>query len=271
METQEFFKPVIIEPNKLGLVYKELYETPLAALNRFKINFPELNKIKLAYAGRLDPMAEGLLLVLIGDECKKRDQYQKLDKTYQFDILFGLSTDSDDSLGKIIEYEPRKLEDWYELLSKISEDYLNEFIGELNLKPPLMSAVRVDAKPLFELYRTGIVKSLKDVSEIKMKVKSLRKIFKTRFESEEYVLNQMSERISRIIGDFRQTEILNSIEILDSMKERQFALISFVADVESGTYIRSIAREFGKRIGVPSIAWKIKRMKVGEWDLKSLV
>lgn len=271
METQEFFKPIILNPNKLGLIYKELYETPLAALNRFKIVYPELDKLKLAYAGRLDPMAEGLLLVLIGDECRKRDEYQKLDKAYQFDILFGLSTDSDDSLGKILKYEPKKLEDWYGLLSRISEEYQNNFIGDLKLKPPLFSAVRVNAKPLYELYRTGVVKSLNEVSEISMTVKTLRKIFQTRFESEEFVLNQMSERISRIIGDFRQTEILNSIETLDSMKEKQFALISFVADVKSGTYIRSIAREFGEKIGIPSIAWKIKRTKIGGWDLETLV
>jgi hypothetical protein len=116
-----------------------------------------------------------------------------------------------------------------------------------------------------------VIKSLDDVSEIRMSVKSLRKIFQTRFEAEEFVLNQMSERISKIIGDFRQSEILNSIETLDSMKEKQFALISFVADVESGTYIRSIAREFGEKIGIPSIAWKIKRTRIGEWDLKVLV
>lgn len=263
----EIFEPKIVIENKVGVIYKNLYETPLAAIKRFREIFSIKGEIKLAYAGRLDPLAEGLLVVLIGDECKKRDDYQKLDKTYVFEIILGLSTDSDDSLGRILEYSPRTLEFWHEFLSKISEDYIQKFSGKLLLKPPLLSAVRVDGKPLYELYRKGLVQGLDDVSEIKMSVKRIGKIFRTRFESEEFILNEISERLRKIIGDFRQEDIQNDILGLDSMKDRYFVSMTFVADVESGTYIRSIAREFGKGLGVPAIAWKIKRTRVGEFGL----
>lgn len=263
----EIFEPKIVIPNKVGIIYKNLYETPLSAIKRFREIFGIKNAIKLAYAGRLDPLAEGLLVVLIGDECKKRDDYQKLDKTYVFEIILGLSTDSDDSLGRILKYSPKTLEFWHKFLSNINEDYIQTFSGDLLLKPPLLSAVRINGKPLYELYRKGLIKSLADVSEIDMSIKSIRKIFKTRFESEEFVLNEISERLRKIIGDFRQDDIQNDILGLDSMKDRYFVSMTFVADVKSGTYIRSIAREFGNGLGIPAIAWKIKRTRVGEFGL----
>ena len=52
---------------------KHLSETPLEALHRLRTEQPELQNTKLAYSGRLDPMASGLLLVLVGEECKQRD------------------------------------------------------------------------------------------------------------------------------------------------------------------------------------------------------
>ena len=49
--------------------------------------------------GRLDPLAEGVLLILIGDECKNKEKYLGLDKEYEVAIIFGISTDTGDALG----------------------------------------------------------------------------------------------------------------------------------------------------------------------------
>ena len=49
-------------------------------------------------------MANGLMILLINNECKQQDKYLKLNKTYEFDILFGFKTDTYDVLGKLISY-----------------------------------------------------------------------------------------------------------------------------------------------------------------------
>ena len=54
-------------------LYKEKGETPLERLDRFREENPEYGEVKLSYAGRLDPMAEGVMLILIGDENKERE------------------------------------------------------------------------------------------------------------------------------------------------------------------------------------------------------
>jgi tRNA pseudouridine55 synthase len=80
-------------------LYKKVGETPLECLERFRKNHPKFKNQKMTYAGRLDPLAEGELLVLVGESCKNKEKYLKLDKEYLVDILFGFETDSYDLLG----------------------------------------------------------------------------------------------------------------------------------------------------------------------------
>src|ERR1035437_1661782 len=88
---------------KQGIItlYKNKGETPLECLERFKKDNPEYEKERMTYAGRLDPLAEGLLIVLYGDEIKNKEKYLGLDKEYEVDILFGFATDTYDVLGKV--------------------------------------------------------------------------------------------------------------------------------------------------------------------------
>ena len=86
---------------KILNIYKKIGETPLETLNCFRKHNTEYENVSLTYAGRLDPMAEGVLLVLAGEENKKREQYLSLDKEYRADILFGFETDTYDLLGKV--------------------------------------------------------------------------------------------------------------------------------------------------------------------------
>lgn len=95
--------------DKVILLNKKSGITPLACLNTFKENYPQYKSATLSYAGRLDPMAEGLLLVLVNEENKKREFYQSLEKEYTFSILFGVATDTYDILGRIIQtIRPKK-------------------------------------------------------------------------------------------------------------------------------------------------------------------
>src|ERR1700722_19791374 len=80
-------------------LYKQKGETPLQTLERLRFEQPQYADAKLSYAGRLDPMAEGVMLVLVAEENKSREKHLRLDKTYVTEILFGVSTDTGDVLG----------------------------------------------------------------------------------------------------------------------------------------------------------------------------
>ena len=83
------------------ILEKEIGETPLSCTERWRTSRPDLIGVPLSYAGRLDPMASGKLLILIGEECKQQATYHGLDKEYEFSILFDVSSDSQDVLGRI--------------------------------------------------------------------------------------------------------------------------------------------------------------------------
>tara|TARA_B100000508_G_scaffold141056_1_gene145709 strand:- start:6792 stop:7781 length:990 start_codon:yes stop_codon:yes gene_type:complete len=80
---------------------KKIGETPLSCAEAWREAEGLDMDIPLAYAGRLDPMASGKLLVLIGDECKNQTNYHNLDKAYDFSVLFGIESDSLDVLGRL--------------------------------------------------------------------------------------------------------------------------------------------------------------------------
>ena len=80
---------------------KEIGETPLECLERIRKENNMDENMPMTYAGRLDPMAEGLFIILSGEECKNKEKYTNLDKEYQMEILFGIKTDSYDILGLI--------------------------------------------------------------------------------------------------------------------------------------------------------------------------
>ena len=87
----------------IHLVNKKEGETPLAALERLCRDHGIYEKV--TYAGRLDPMASGLLLVLSGDDVYKKDSMLEHTKTYDFTILLGVATDTGDILGKVTEVD----------------------------------------------------------------------------------------------------------------------------------------------------------------------
>src|SRR3989344_2208467 len=80
-------------------VYKPVGITPLEAVMRYKQKHPQYRTKKMSYPGRLDPMAEGVLVLLAGEDTKKMISFMKHDKEYVADILLGLSTDTLDILG----------------------------------------------------------------------------------------------------------------------------------------------------------------------------
>ncbi len=219
-------------------LYKELGETPLECLERFRTDNPDYKDLPMTYAGRLDPMAEGLLLILAGEECKKKDEYLGLDKEYIFEVLFGVKTDTYDVLGIPELCEPKSFEP-------------QNFVGKKIQKyPPYSSRT-------FQMAREGIEFELptKDIEVYSLKHLEEREI------SARQGLTEILEKIDLVKGDFRQTEIKSTWCNLLENSDRVFKVAKFKISCSSGTYVRSIANEMG------SLAYSIKRTRVGEYSL----
>src|SRR3989344_725904 len=80
-------------------IYKKAGETPLEVINCLKLRCPEYKSVKITYAGRLDPLAKGAIILLAGNAIHKKENYLKLDKEYEAEILLGFETDTYDVLG----------------------------------------------------------------------------------------------------------------------------------------------------------------------------
>ncbi len=239
-------------------LYKNLGETPLECLHRFKSLHPEYKDTKMTYLGRLDPMAEGLLLVLAGNT-RDKEKYLKLDKTYEFEVLWQFSSDTYDILGLVGEVGkfPHKLEEKMSaLLGKISQKKTQEY--------PAYSSRTVSGKSLFMWARENKIEEI-DIPERQIKIFSLNHIH-TRAITGREILRDVIERVSLVAGDFRQEKIVSAWQnALVARPNETFLILKFTADVSSGTYIRGLAHEMGKILKCGALAWSIKRTRVGEY------
>ncbi len=245
-------------------LYKNIGETPLECIVRYKAEHPEHASTNMTYLGRLDPMAEGLMLVLAGNTRDKK-KYLEWDKTYEFEVLWGFETDTYDTLGIVTGTGkmPQKLD------FKMSKILENTQKKKTQAYPPYSSRT-VDGKALHAWAREG------KIDEIEIPTRQI-KIFNlehtnTRILKAKELLNDIESRVTLVKGDFRQSEILakwkRAIELQAEVNHTHDYLISgFRADVSSGTYIRSLAYEMGEMLGTSALAYSIKRTRVGEYTL----
>ena len=105
---------------------------------------------KVGHAGTLDPLAEGLLIILVGRATKLFPKFSSLDKQYEARLKLGVSTDTGDSLGKII-----RSEDLGGITSEKIESAFKKFEGEILQSPHPFSALRYKGKRLYQLARQG--------------------------------------------------------------------------------------------------------------------
>ncbi len=244
------------------ILYKEIGETPLECLIRFKDSHPEYKDIKMTYAGRLDPMAEGVLVVLAGSiREEEKKEILEADKEYEFEILWGFETDTYDILGLVTSVGKEPIKNFDKKLPKLLEKVLNKKTQEY---PPYSSRT-VNGRSLFEWAREGRINEV-DIPTRHIKVFSLSHI-ETRRVLQKEILSYTRDRVSKVRGDFRQEEILK--KWAESVIEDEYALVSKCkAAVSSGTYIRSLAHILGKEMGSGALAYSIKRTRVGEYKLK---
>ena len=254
---------------KILLLNKKEGETPLFALENFRQKHKIYKDVKMTYAGRLDPMASGLLLVLAGEETKNKEKYLALDKEYEFGVLFGVATDTYDILGKVISCVRQDLTQ-IELQKEIKKN-LKYFTGKFIQKYPIYSSKTVKGKQLFQYARDGENVEIpeREVFVKKIKFLKLRKIKRAQ------LLTNIERRIKKVKGpastgqggDFRQDEILklwrDKLNIKNSILSNEFFIASFKIKCSSGTYVRGIANSLGEKIGIGALAFSIKRTKIG--------
>lgn len=177
-----------------------------------------VSKPKLGHAGTLDPLATGLLTILVGSYCKKAQEYTKLDKVYEVEMTLAATSSTDDAEGEIVETGNWKIE-----TGKITEA-VKSFVGEIEQVPPAFSAIKVNGKRAYKLAREG--------KEVKLEPRKVT------------------------IYDLHTTEV-------------DYPIIKFTAHVSSGTYIRSLVRDIGEKLGCGAYMSNLRRTKVGDFDIKN--
>lgn len=145
------------EQLQLGHIFlldKPLDWTSFQAVNKMKYKlkseFGLPKKFKIGHAGTLDPRATGLLIVCTGKFTKKIPEIQDAPKEYWTEIKIGVQTES---------YDTEKPEILQQDISHITEDLvkaaLEKFLGEIEQKPPIFSAIKIDGKRAYDMARAG--------------------------------------------------------------------------------------------------------------------
>lgn len=245
---------------KVISLYKPVSYTPLQVVELFRRANPEYEKEKLGYAGRLDPMASGVLIVLVGDENGRRKEYERLAKVYEFEVLFGVKTDTYDVMGRILEARS------VVITRAEVERGLFSFVGRWRQEYPPYSSILVRGKPLYWWARAGRLAEIdmpsKEVEVEKIDILSLGK--QTSLE----VVRDVQARVEKTEGEFRQEEIVSDWELLPK-RVQELPIVRVRIECSSGVYVRGIANMLGKRLGVPALAYSICRTRVGAYDLSS--
>lgn len=190
---------------------------------------------KMGHAGTLDPLATGLMIIGVGLGTKKLTDLVKLDKEYVAEIRVGESRSTGDLEGEVLVVEPVLAEIFSG--EKISAILVSMF-GDLTLPVSAYSAIKVDGVPMYKRARAAAkVGAVVAETDVPVRVMQVRKA--------EYQTHSYTG-----VGD----------------DARLMVTVKFF--VGSGTYIRSLAEEFGRRLGYPATLQLLRRTQVGEFRIE---
>lgn len=185
---------------------------------------------KLGHAGTLDPLATGLMIIGVGPGTKRLTELTQLNKEYLAEIRFGESRATGDLEGEVLE-EKTVTQNLAELETLVAAA-LSDLVGELQLPVSAYSAIKVDGVAMYKRARRA-EKTGELVSEVPVRKMQI-------FAAE-----------------------LFAVQLADG---KPYATVRFM--VGSGTYIRSLAVELGKRIGYPATLQNLRRTKVGQFEIE---
>ncbi len=247
---------------------KEVGDTPLATLRAWKEQNPEYKEIPASYAGRLDPMASGKLLILLGEECKKQDAYTNLDKEYEIEVLLDVGSDTGDALGLVtLSHSQTTLDDIREKLPHV----LEQERGTHTYPYPVFSSKTVAGKPLFLYALEGALATIQ-IPTHPEHIYRIHKIREQAISTEELqkrinafltLVPKTTEPSKELGADFRINEVRESWKHIE--RSREFVVLTLRVVCGSGTYMRSLAPRLGIALGTSALALSIYRSKIGRY------
>ena len=208
------------QTGEMILIDKELNWTSFDVVSKLRNSIKKklnIKKIKVGHAGTLDPLATGLLIICTGKMTKRIDEFSGLDKTYIGKMTIGSTTPSYDLETKPNVYYPTE-----HINKNLIIETAKKFVGKIDQKPPVFSAVKKDGVRLYKLARKGV----------KVEV----------------------EKREIIIHDF----LISSIN---------FPEVEFSLTCSKGTYIRSLAHDFGKELGSGAHLSELRRTSIGDYSV----
>ena len=218
--------------NGLILVYKKKGKTSRNVVE----NISKKYKVKAGHIGTLDPMAKGLLPVLVGNTCKLSKYLMEHDKTYLVEMKFGYNTETLDIEGEILEEDKSFIEN-----NIVDNEFFDMIIiamkKELGTKkqiPPIYSAKKLNGKKLYEIAREDKEKAIEMAKE----------------KAKEITIYNMYDISLKELWDNNPKDIV----------------LSFKVECSSGTYIRSLVRDIAENMGTIAIMTDLRRIAVGNYD-----
>jgi tRNA pseudouridine55 synthase len=235
------------------VINKNVGETPLECLERFRGENAEYLGVPMTYAGRLDPLASGVMIYLAGEEIKNKDKYLELEKEYECEVLVGVETDTYDILGIPVAGKACKIS------NEILHAELAKLLGENTFSYPPYSSKTVTGKPLFEYAREGKLNEIEIPTRI-MELKSFEIINERNINGEE-IFNYIKNITQIVKGNFRQDEIVKYWEKV--LEKKQYQIFKISLSVSSGTYIRTLVHMIGESLGTGAVVYSLERTKLG--------
>lgn len=216
----------------LILVYKKKGKTSRNVVE----NIFKKYGVKAGHIGTLDPMAKGLLPVLVGNTCKLSKYLMEHDKTYLVEMKFGYNTETLDIEGEILEEDKSFREN-----NIVDNEFFDMIIiamkKELGTKkqiPPIYSAKKLNGKKLYEIAREDKEKAIEMAKE----------------KAKEITIYNMYDISLKELWDNNPKDIV----------------LSFKVECSSGTYIRSLVRDIAENMGTIAIMTDLRRIAVGNYD-----
>ena len=212
--------------------------------------------LKVGHAGTLDPLATGILLVCIGDACKKAQQLQDHDKEYIARIRFGATTPSYD-----LEKEVDRTFPFEHITADAVRAALPAFLGEQEQVAPLFSAKSVDGVRAYELarklYRSGRTSELDAAA--------LDTLQRNKIVISELELLQFGESLSPVASE-SEGSASSRINVADTSGLGLPEAMVRVA-CSKGTYIRAFARDLGEALGSGAHLSSLVRSRSGDFRI----
>ncbi|MEO1922786.1 tRNA pseudouridine(55) synthase TruB [Blastomonas marina] len=208
-----------------------------------------LPKAKVGHGGTLDPLAEGVLPIALGEATKLAGRMLDSDKTYEFTLQFGEETDTLDAEGSVVRRSDRRPP-----MAAISA-VLEHFTGEIAQVPPKYSALKVDGKRAYDLARKG--------EEVELATRKVT-VHSLGFAGGERDFNEIEpSAFATTAGRPDPYDPSAPLELAEA--------VTLVASVSKGTYIRSLARDIAHALGTVGHVTYLRRTKAGPFTERQAI